>query len=385
MRLKNLTQEQFTSALKRISVVALAECFNRQRPAVDRLIRKMPHISPARMNKTDRKAFVQRMKNNPTEMEAWLKHIVDEDKGVVKPTIPNIPEMPIDNSLDGSFEVDVDAHLESELAKLIPPIEYLNKYKNRKINGFSDFDFYDIARKNQKPILISGPTGSGKTMSFWAYAAKEKLPVLSVNCHGMTTLEAIVGTWQPSNEGFIWRDGIATKAIQQPSILIIEEINMSDETLSSIWYSLLDDRQNLVLDTKDGSVINIHPGCLRVATMNPNYLGTHPLNQALSNRFKQKLEYGYDVTVEKKLIKDFDDTELIECYYGLVTDVRDAKKHGGLETDISTRDIIDFMEDVKVFNKETAYTNFVNSFDEEERDIVDQLSVAKGLKTKINA
>ena len=413
MVLKKLTDEELISALSRISVPALSESFGRPRAYLDRMInaRKATGSTfpkPVRMPKVKREKFIKKMLADPTKLTAWINKVVEEDRNNASSNTPenvvnnlvesDLPEesdvsieeevqeeinnmvspsqVPVSTSLDGDFTVDVEPVMDSELAKQVPEKKYLDVYKHRKVYGFEDFNLYDKCRARGDSILVEGPTGSGKTMSFWAYAHKNNLPVLSVNCHGMTTSEAIIGTWQPSSEGFTWKDGIATKGIKVPSVIIIEEINMSDETLSSIWYSLLDGRRNIVLDTKDGAVIDIHPETLIVATMNPNYAGTHPLNQALRNRFSHKLEYGYDKRIEKSLIRKFHNQELINAYYNVITGIREAKKRDELETDVSTRDIVKFMEQVDAYNVETAYTNFINAFEGEERDIVKQVSSA---------
>lgn len=65
--------------------------------------------------------------------------------------------------------------------------------------------------------------------------------------------------------------------------------------VTAALHSALDDRRILILDEKDGEVIDIHPNTRIFAAINPSedYAGTKEMNAALVDRFGLKLFTSY--------------------------------------------------------------------------------------------
>jgi nitric oxide reductase NorQ protein len=78
--------------------------------------------------------------------------------------------------------------------------------------------------------------------------------------------------------------------IQQPGVILLDEINRADQTAMNILLPVLDDTRVLRLDIGDAEErreIPVHPDCIFVATANigSEYAGTNEMDAALKNRF----------------------------------------------------------------------------------------------------
>ena len=83
--------------------------------------------------------------------------------------------------------------------------------------------------------------------------------------------------------------------------------------------------------------IPAHPDLLVVASYNPDYQDTAPLNEAFANRFSRKVEWDYDTDVEARLIFGATIKELAAA-------LRTARKGGEIRTDVSTNLLMSFEE-----------------------------------------
>jgi MoxR-like ATPase len=161
-------------------------------------------------------------------------------------------------------------------------------------------------------------------------------------------------------------------------MLTIEEINFSPEELMSVWFSLLDARRNIVLNEKDGEVIKAGKFLSVNATMNPDYVGTNQLNDALNDRFLIKLNVDYSVKTENQII-----SELCKKYGFTVNDVmflkefvkrvRNGKKEADCDSNISTRAIGSFLETKGIFGDGVAKESLLNAVQETDRDFVSHM------------
>jgi MoxR-like ATPase len=173
-------------------------------------------------------------------------------------------------------------------------------------------------------------------------------------------------------------------------MLTIEEINFSPEELMSVWFSLLDLRRNIVLNEKNGEVIKAGKFLSVNATMNPDYIGTNPLNEALNDRFLIKLNVDYDTTVENKIItkkgKQYDfDVADIKTLKKFIQIIRKGNRADEIRGNISTRMIEAFLDIKGKFGDEVAETSLFNSFSEEDRKLAKEaFALAKSESNTIN-
>lgn len=247
---------------------------------------------------------------------------------------------------------------------VVPDSSVHKSYITRKCGGIDLFDIYSNAMKRGRNVLLTGDAGSGKTMSAMAYASKMQLPFYSVSCSMGTDTKKMFGGFNPTDDAhFGWVDGAITQLFRTGGVILLDEINMMQERMASELHSALDDRRQIELTDKDGEVIKAHPNLLIIGAQNPNYRGTRPLNQAFNDRFADQLDFPYDSSIERKLIRNRGVLELAK----LLRNRFDAEE---LNTPISTRGLCQFMESLESFNLDYAIYTFINKFPTHERDAI---------------
>jgi MoxR-like ATPase len=323
------------------------------------------------------------------------------------------------------------------MGELVPTLG--KNFYSAKLAGTDVFDLIDKSQRNRINVKLQGPTGSGKTTYYEAFCESTKQPHFVSNMKGSTTSEELIGAFVPNDqEGgnqYVWKNGVIIRALKYSNIsipvevtshkdengefiyewdkpypnyeidiengfinlddiiedkgdgnmtvkawprcmLTIEEINFSPEELMSIWFSLLDHRRNIVLNEKDGEVIHAGKFMCVNATMNPDYIGTNPLNAALNDRFLIKLNVDYDFKVENRLINEkakkhdlyLKDVKTLMRFIKLI---RKGHKEGSCFSNISTRMIEAFLEIKGRFGDQVALTSLINAFGDEDQDFAE--------------
>lgn len=140
----------------------------------------------------------------------------------------------------------------------------------------------------QKPVLLKGPAGSGKTKMAESLSHFFHQPMHSINCSVDLDAESLLGfktMVQKNGQTIIeFVEGPVVKAMKQGHLLYIDEINMAKAETLPILHSVLDYRRMLT-NPFTGEVIQAHPDFGVIAAINEGYIGTTPMNEALKNRF----------------------------------------------------------------------------------------------------
>lgn len=269
----------------------------------------------------------------------------------------------------------------------IPDANYVDRYIGRAFEGITDFELFGYAMEHGQNVLLEGPTGPGKTMSVKAFAAKHKLRFYSVPSNVGVEPSQMFGKYIPDESvpgSFIWQDGGVTDVVRNGGVLLINEINFMPPRVATALFGLLDDRREIVLLDHRGEVVRAHRGkgalggcwCLLasadcdqrrvlvVGDLNPDYLGTSPLNLALRNRFGIQLDWDYDPNVEKQLVKS---STLLNV---IATNMRKGLKEGAFTTPVSTNMLMEFEKVASQFGIALAVRIFVNHFQADERQAV---------------
>lgn len=265
------------------------------------------------------------------------------------------------------------------LAIYTPDPSYAEEYVGRDINGIEDFKILEAAHKMRHNVLLSGPTGSAKTSLVYAYASKVGLPVINVPCSGGVDVRTLIGGWTPTADGsFAFSAGPLVKGVEHGAIIYLDEVNFMPPKISACLHGLLDKRRTISIPEAAGSdhptEIKAHPNTFVIATMNPNYAGTRPLNEAFRNRFAIKLDWGYNTDVESELLAS---ASLLE----MATAIR-VRAEAGEIAPIPTNILIEFEDICDTFGSEHgaeagfefAVNNLLNAYEDEiERRIVSDL------------
>lgn len=166
-------------------------------------------------------------------------------------------------------------------------------------------------RNDGDALLLSGPTGSGKSSVIEQIAARINVPVMRVPCTGRTEFQDLLGQWMMINGQFEWLDGPLTAAARYGWWLILDECDLPDPSEMAGLNGVLDGMP-LVLVQKGGEVIHPHPMFRIYCTGNTFgagdqsgfYQGTRIQNGALMDRVRP-IYVGYpDAEVEEDILEN---------------------------------------------------------------------------------
>lgn len=247
----------------------------------------------------------------------------------------------------------------------IPDMGVYASYVGRDVFGISDMEMLAKAMERDQNILLAGPTGSGKTRVGEAFAALQGVPYYSVPCDVSIDPSALFGKMIPTGTvgEFVWQNGPVAELVISGGVLNLSEINFMSAKISAALFSLLDSRRCLPLLANRGQILRPEPGKLLViADHNPGYRGTQQLNAAFKNRFPIKITWDYDPQVEAGLVvsaslRDF--AQKLRAMAGRE-----------IRTPVSTNALMEFETLAGQFNFEFAVNNFLNMFEDMEREAV---------------
>lgn len=243
----------------------------------------------------------------------------------------------------------------------VPPIHLAKRYVHRNIWGQEDFKAFDTAREEQINVLIYGPTGPGKTTSVEAWAAERGLRMATISGNASMEPRQMFGGFIPDGNGsYGWIDGPVTDVVRNGGVLLLDEVNFISPKIYTTIYPLTDGRRSITLLDHMGETIVAHKDVTIFATMNPDYIGTTPLNFAFRNRFDMQIPWDYDDNVESKLVDS-------KALLLLVKQLRNEAAKGQYETPISTNMLMEFARFVELLGYEFAVENFIAHFSADEQ------------------
>jgi len=242
------------------------------------------------------------------------------------------------------------------------------EYVERIIWGKAEHEYLDFARENQYPVIINGEAGTGKTTASAFYAASRGLSLAVIECNTMMTEASVQGKYVPSGNGneLVWRNSAFATAATQPSVILLNETTRMPARTNALFLRVLHERE-LIMDTHHNEVIKLHPDCLIIADANYGYRGTMESDQAFLDRFAVKVEFAYDVELEKHFIPSPSLLELAKEMRRL------AETDGSFSTPISTRLLKNFVKIAQGLSMDFAIGNFAHNFPADERSSVEML------------
>ena len=155
-----------------------------------------------------------------------------------------------------------------------------------------EVEIFEHAHRYQIPVLLKGPTGSGKTRFMQYMAWKLKRPLITVSCHDDLTASDLVGRYLVAGGETVWMDGPLTKAVKTGGLCYLDEIVEARKDTTVVIHPLADDRRMLPIE-KRGEIITAPPQFLLAVSYNPGYQSVlKDLKQSTRQRFLA-IEFTY--------------------------------------------------------------------------------------------
>ena len=150
------------------------------------------------------------------------------------------------------------------------------------------------------PVLLQGPTSSGKTSMVEYLAGISGNNCVRINNHEHTDLQEYLGTYISEASGqIVYREGVLVRALREGHWIVLDELNLASSDILEALNRLLDDnRELLVPETQE--LVRPHENFMLFATQNPPgvYGGRKMLSRAFRNRF---LEIHFDDIPDQEL------------------------------------------------------------------------------------
>jgi hypothetical protein len=307
--------------------------------------------------------------NDPSSLSVYEQAIVQVTQVSPQPVVQEQVAIPLPVQSEMSKETPMETvtpmHASTDAVLVIPEAK---SYFSRVMDGkVTDVQVADYARKNQKTLLITGPAGTGKTSFTHHYAAINHLPYVVIEGSRQIDESKVHGRFFPTGVGnsVVWKDSQFLTAIQQPSVILINELSRMPAKAADLFLRVLNERE-LIIDQLN-KVVKVHPDCLFVVDQNTGtgYAVTKQ-DIALVDRMQPKLEFDYDIEVERKFIPS-------ESLLQFAHSIREAAKTTDqFTTPMSPRILMNFIDQAKHLNLGFAVSSLLNNFpkDDGEREAI---------------
>lgn len=143
------------------------------------------------------------------------------------------------------------------------------------------------------PVLLQGPTSSGKTSMIEYLARISGNKFLRINNHEHTDLQEYLGTYVSGPDGRLqYQEGVLVNALREGYWVVLDELNLAPTDVLEALNRLLDDNRELLIPETQ-QLVRPHENFMLFATQNPPgmYGGRKVLSRAFRTRF---LELHFD-------------------------------------------------------------------------------------------
>ena len=134
----------------------------------------------------------------------------------------------------------------------------------------SEVDLFAMAHQQRIPLMLTGPTGCGKTRLVEHMGEVLRRPVTTISCHDDLTSSDLVGRFTITGGDVRWSDGPLTRAVRDGAICYLDEVVEARHDSLAILHSLTDHRRTLYLD-RTGEAVSAPDAFMLVCSYNPAY------------------------------------------------------------------------------------------------------------------
>ncbi|MBR9982522.1 MAG: CbbQ/NirQ/NorQ/GpvN family protein [Desulfatitalea sp.] len=204
-----------------------------------------------------------------------------------------------------------------------------------------EVDLFQAAYDNKLPVMLVGPTGSGKTRLVEHMAWRLGRPLYTVACHSDLNANDLTGRYIIQGDQVQWIDGPLLMAVKNGGISYLDEVVEARKDTTVMIHPLTDHRRYMVVE-KQGRIYQAPDTFMLVMSYNPNYQSIiKELKPSTRQRFlaitlewpKPELEVrilhqesGVDADTAEKLVK-------------AAGKIRNLVQQG-LEEGVSTRELV---------------------------------------------
>ncbi|PKI73659.1 hypothetical protein CRG98_005900 [Punica granatum] len=180
------------------------------------------------------------------------------------------------------------------------PDDFVEKYVRTKTVKEQITNLARAVFIQKYPVLLQGPTSSGKTSLVRYLAAVTGREFVRINNHEHTDLQEYLGSYVTDSTGnLVFHEGVLVRAVRNGFWIVLDELNLAPSDVLEALNRLLDDNRELFVPELQETV-KAHPNFMLFATQNPPtvYAGRKMLSRAFRNRF---VEIHVDEIPEEEL------------------------------------------------------------------------------------
>jgi len=204
-----------------------------------------------------------------------------------------------------------------------------------------EVELFGAAYENKLPVMLNGPTGSGKTRLVEYMAWKLKRPLYTVACHDDLSANDLTGRYIIKGGEVEWIDGPLLMAVSNGGISYLDEIVEARKDVTVVIHPLTDHRRYLPVE-KRGKIFHAPKDFMMVISYNPNY-------QSVLKELKPSTKQRF-VAINLGWPNEELETQIVHQEAGVDEDtagrlVKSANRirnlvHQGLEEGVSTRELV---------------------------------------------